>query len=109
MIIFGGSSGPTGAAHLRDIYAFKPESKEPFIDIIASRTNRFARSANTWFMVEVKGSQPIPLCSHASVTLDAQMYVFGGIGQGAQSWFRLAIFNIGKTALMIHNLATMLK
>lgn len=27
MIIFGGSSGPTGAAHLRDIYAFKPESK----------------------------------------------------------------------------------
>jgi hypothetical protein len=75
MIIFGGSSGPTGAAHLRDIYAFKPET-------------------NTWFMVEVKGSQPIPLCSHASVTLDAQMYVFGGIGQGAQSWFRLAIFNI---------------
>lgn len=49
-------------------------------------------------MVEVKGSQPIPLCSHASVTLDAQMYVFGGIGQGAQSWFRLAIFNIGKVA-----------
>jgi len=54
---------------------------------------------NTWFMVEVKGSQPIPLCSHAAVTLDAQMYVFGGIGQGAQSWFRLAIFNIGNTFL----------
>lgn len=64
--------------------------------LVSALANPDLPPANTWFMVEVKGSQPIPLCSHASVALDAQMYVFGGIGQGAQSWFRLAVFNIGK-------------